>query len=88
MSIMLSLLAYSKHAALNEGNAGNAYWSPDKKVFYLSGRPIAIERFRTMAQSIEAEVEDTFWQMCWVDRMADRFTVDLAQIQDDVIFII
>ena len=25
MSIMLSLLAYSKHAALNEGNAGNAY---------------------------------------------------------------
>ena len=25
ISIMLSLLAYSKHAALNEGNAGNAY---------------------------------------------------------------
>ena len=25
ISIMLSLLAYSKHAALNESNAGNAY---------------------------------------------------------------
>ena len=25
ISIMLSLLAYSKHAALNEGNASNAY---------------------------------------------------------------
>jgi hypothetical protein len=25
MSEMLSLLAYGKHAALNEGNAGNAY---------------------------------------------------------------
>jgi hypothetical protein len=86
MSIMLSLLAYGKHAALNEGNAGNAYWSPDKKVFYLSGRPIVIERFRAMAQSMEAEVEDTFWQMCWVDCVADRFTVDLAQIQDDVTF--
>ncbi|KAB2099620.1 hypothetical protein AG0111_0g12033 [Alternaria gaisen] len=59
MSIMLSLLAYGKHAALNEGNAGNAYWSPDKKVFYLSGRPIVIERFRAMAQSMEAEAEDT-----------------------------
>jgi len=86
MSIILSLLAYGKHAALNEGNAGNAYWSPDKKIFYLSGRPIVIERFRAMAQSIEAEVEDKFWQMCWVDCRADRFTVDLAQIQDDVTF--
>jgi hypothetical protein len=61
MSIMLSLLAYGKHAALNEGNAGNAYWSPDKKVFYLSGWLIVIERFRAMAQSMEAEAEDTFW---------------------------
>jgi hypothetical protein len=25
MSKMISLLAYSKHAVLNEGNAGNAY---------------------------------------------------------------
>jgi hypothetical protein len=25
MSEMISLLAYRKHAALNEGNAGNAY---------------------------------------------------------------
>ena len=60
MSIMLSLLAYSKHAALNEGNAGNAYWSRDKKIFYLRGRPIRIKRFRTIVQSIEAEVEDKF----------------------------
>jgi hypothetical protein len=39
MSEMISLLVYSKHAALNEGNAGNAYWSPDKKIFYLNGWP-------------------------------------------------
>ncbi|KAE8832105.1 hypothetical protein PTNB85_06497 [Pyrenophora teres f. teres] len=49
MSAMLSLLAYGKHAALNEGNAGNAYWSPDKKTFYLNGRPIVVERFCKMA---------------------------------------
>jgi hypothetical protein len=49
MSAMISLLAYSKHAALNEGNASNAYWSPDKKIFYLNGWLIVIERFRKMA---------------------------------------
>jgi hypothetical protein len=45
ISKMISLLVYSKHAALNEGNAGNAYWLQDKKIFYLNGRPIVIERF-------------------------------------------
>jgi hypothetical protein len=60
MSAMISLLAYGKHAALNEGNAGNAYWLPDKKIFYLNGRPIVIERFRKMAQSIEAELVEMF----------------------------
>jgi hypothetical protein len=49
MSAMISLLAYSKHAALNEGNTGNAYWSPDKKIFYLNSWLIVIERFRKMA---------------------------------------
>jgi hypothetical protein len=52
ISKMISLLAYSKHAALNEGNAGNAYWSLDKKIFYLNGQPIVVERFRKMAQDI------------------------------------
>jgi hypothetical protein len=45
ISEMISLLAYSKHAALNKGNAGNAYWSQDKKIFYLNRRPIVIKRF-------------------------------------------
>ncbi|KAH8686641.1 hypothetical protein GQ44DRAFT_553877, partial [Phaeosphaeriaceae sp. PMI808] len=39
MSEMLSLLAYSKYIGMNEGNSGNAYWSEDKKIFYLNGRP-------------------------------------------------
>jgi hypothetical protein len=49
MSEMISLLVYSKHAALNEGNASNAYWSLDKKIFYLNGWPIVVERFCKMA---------------------------------------
>jgi len=60
MSEMISLLAYSKHAALNKGNAGNAYWSQDKKIFYLNRRPIIIKRFQQMAQSMEAEVVEQF----------------------------
>ncbi|KAH6643244.1 hypothetical protein C7974DRAFT_431476 [Boeremia exigua] len=85
-SEMISLLAYSKHAALNKGNAGNAYWSLDKKIFYLNGRPIVIERFHQMAQSMQAEVVEQFWQLCWVNTAADRFSIDLAQISDDVTF--
>ena len=57
MSEALSLLAYSKHAALAAGNSGNAYWSKDKKIFYLHGRPIYINRFRKMAQDIIAKAE-------------------------------
>ncbi|KAE8823844.1 hypothetical protein HRS9139_09026 [Pyrenophora teres f. teres] len=60
MSAMLSLLAYGKHAALNEGNTSNTYWSPDKKTFYLNGRPIVVERFCKIAQSMEAELEESF----------------------------
>ncbi|KAE8821992.1 hypothetical protein PTNB85_10552 [Pyrenophora teres f. teres] len=60
ISAMLSLLAYGKHAALNEGNTSNTYWSPDKKTFYLNGKPIVVERFYKMAQSIEAELEESF----------------------------
>jgi hypothetical protein len=38
-----------------------------------------IERFRKMAQSMEAEFVERFRQMCWVDNVADRFAIDLAQ---------
>ena len=57
ISEALSLLAYGKHVALAASNAGNAYWSKDKKIFYLHGRPIYISRFRKMAQDIVAEAE-------------------------------
>jgi hypothetical protein len=86
MSAMISLLAYGKHAAMTEGNAGNTYWSPDKKIFYLNGRPIVVQRFCKMAQSMESELVERFWQLCWVDDVAERFIIDLAQVTDDVTF--
>jgi phosphoribosyl-AMP cyclohydrolase len=44
MSETINMLAYSKHVALEAGNASNAYWSRDKKIFYLHGRRIYISR--------------------------------------------
>jgi hypothetical protein len=38
------------------------YWSKDKKIFYLNGRPIFISRFRKMAQDMVAEVKSMLWQ--------------------------
>jgi hypothetical protein len=49
ISEIISLLVYSKHAALNEGNAGNAYWLLDKKIYYLNSRPIIIKDFCKIA---------------------------------------
>jgi hypothetical protein len=86
MSEMISLLAYGKYIGLNAGNSGNANWSEDKKIFYLHGRPIVVERFRIMAQELVAEAEEKLWQLCWVDRAEDRLSIDLASIQDDVTF--
>ncbi|KAI1668018.1 hypothetical protein L13192_07154 [Pyrenophora tritici-repentis] len=86
MSEMISLLAYGKYIGLNAGNSGNASWSKDKKIFYLNGRPIVVERFCTMAQELVVEAEEKLWQLCWVDKAEDRLSIDLAQIQDDVTF--
>ncbi|KAK5111071.1 hypothetical protein LTR85_012290 [Meristemomyces frigidus] len=48
MSTMISLLAYSKHIALNTGNSASTQWSRDMKVLRLHGKPIVVERFREM----------------------------------------
>jgi hypothetical protein len=45
-----------------------------------------VQRFCKMAQSIESELVERFWQLCWVDDVAERFTIDLAQVTDNVIF--
>jgi hypothetical protein len=87
MSETLRLLAYGKYVALAAGNSGNAYWSMDKKIFYLHGRPIYISRFRKMAQNMVAEVEQMLWEeLFWVTREEDRFAVKLKRLVDDVTF--
>jgi hypothetical protein len=84
MSEMLSLLAYGKHIAHSQGNTGNAYWSEDKKIFYLNGRLIVIVRFCKMAQSIITDVSQQLWSLLWVRNIEDRFFINLVKIEDDI----
>jgi superfamily II DNA helicase RecQ len=87
MSEMIGLLAYGKSVALAAGNSGNAYWSKDKKIFYLNGRPISINRFCEMARDIVAETERMLWQeLLWVAQGSERFAISLDQVTDDVTF--
>lgn len=87
ISEMLSLLAYGKFVALNAGNSGNVYWSRDKAIFYLGGRPIVISQFQQMARDIVSEAADMLWQeLLWVSDPTERFIVELDRIVDDVTF--
>lgn len=87
MSEAISLLAYGKSIAMSAGNSGNAYWSKDKAIFYLNGRPVHIARFRQMARDLVAEVEQMLWEeLLWIADTRDRFDVKLERIVDDVTF--
>ena len=35
---------------------------------------------------MQAKVVEQFWQLCWVDTVADCFAINLAWILDDVTF--
>jgi hypothetical protein len=39
-----------------------------------------------MAQSILEDVIEQLWPLCWVDSVANRVTIDLAMVEDDVSF--
>ena len=87
ISKALSLLAYSKYVAMTAGNLGNAYWSKDKKIFYLNSRPIYISQFRKMAQDMVAEAEQMLWEeLLWTTKAEDQFVIKLKQLVDDVTF--
>jgi hypothetical protein len=86
MSEALNLLAMGKHIGLNAGNSGNAYWSEDKKTFYLNSWLILVSRFCKMAQDLVAETCEKLWELCWVDDRKDWVALDLKQVVDDVMF--
>jgi len=87
MSTMISLLAYGKAIALNHNNPGSVFWSKDKKTVFLHGRPIVIERFRSMIRDAVTEAERMLWEeLMWVYGREGRFTIALDKVEDDVTF--
>jgi hypothetical protein len=92
MSVMLSLLSYAKFVLLRTPGsiAGSMWWSLDQQTFFLKGRRIELERFRTMAHGVIAEAAQVLWeQVLWVlkDQDSSRRSIELAAIQDDVTII-
>ncbi|UPX10345.1 uncharacterized protein EKO05_0001009 [Ascochyta rabiei] len=58
ISAIISMLAYRKHVALIASNLGNAYWSADKQIFYLTSQQIKVSRFCKMAQDLATETSE------------------------------
>jgi hypothetical protein len=84
---MLSLLAYSKHIALNSANAPMALWSRDRDTLYMRGQPILLTGFQAMVAGILQQAEDYLWhELLWTSVQAERFQIPLGIIQDDVTF--
>jgi hypothetical protein len=87
MSTMISLLAYGKHIAMNEGNAGMVSWSQDRQTLYYKGLPIEMTAFQSMIQDVIARATTMLWEdLMWVSDPASRFDIPLEQVRDDVSF--
>ena len=87
MSTMISLLAYGKHIAMNEGNAGMVSWSRNRQTLYYKGLPIEMAAFRSMVHGAIARATQMLWEnLMWVQDESQRFDVPLEHVQDDVSF--
>jgi hypothetical protein len=86
MSEVLNMLAYGKYVGLTAGNSGNAYWSEDKKTFYLNSQPILVSCFCKTVQDLVVETSEKLWELCWINDRKDRVALDLKQVVDDVTF--
>lgn len=87
MSTMISLLAYGKYIAMNEGNAGMISWSQDRQTMYYRGFPIVLTDFRFMIHDIVARATKVLWEeLMWVKDEQDRWTVPLDKVEDDITF--
>ncbi|KAH5441620.1 hypothetical protein HBI60_255780 [Parastagonospora nodorum] len=84
-SIMISLLAYAKHIAFNKSNEADTLWSQDYTILYFRGRPLVIERFKSMVLGLVEAGQNNLWEdLMFVPLAANRFSLPIATIQDDV----
>jgi hypothetical protein len=86
-SNMISLLAYSKHIALNHGNAGSVFWIQEGRIMQLHGAQIVMEKFKWMVGKAIGDAEDLFWQrLMWTTNPSDRLAIDIGNLTDDITF--
>jgi hypothetical protein len=86
MSKMLSMLAYSKHIAMNHSNAGAVFWSDDRSVMTYKGNAIGLEQFSRFARDIVGEAEEKLWSDVLKTTKDERFSISLETLKDDVTF--
>jgi hypothetical protein len=86
-SNMISLLAYSKHIALNHGNAGSVFWIQEGRIMKLHGAHIVMEKFKEMVGKAIGDAEDLFWQrLMWTTDPSGRLSLDIDNLTDDITF--
>ncbi|KAK5189319.1 hypothetical protein LTR47_011879 [Exophiala xenobiotica] len=87
MSEFINLLAYGKYIALNTSNAGSITWSRDGEIIYFHGLSIPLNSFRSMVINNIEHAEELLWrELMWTSDSAQRFTVDLDKLEDDLPF--
>ena len=86
MSKMLSMLAYSKHIAMNHSNAGVVFWSDDRSVMTYKGNAIGLEQFSRFVRDIVGEAEEKLWSDILKTTREERFSIQLETLKDDVTF--
>lgn len=86
MAHMVSLLAYSKHIALNHTNAGAISWSRDGREMQYRGQPISLVRFRILVDRVLEEAEGMLWRQLLWQTDQQRFEIPIDQLEDDVTF--
>jgi hypothetical protein len=83
---MISLLAYGKYLAVDNGNARANFWEKEDKVMKLHGMRIIIDKVKSMVDRSITDAEDLLWErLLWMEG-GNRFEIDKNALEDDIRF--
>lgn len=80
MSTVISLLAYSKTIAMNEGNAGAVIWLLNRETLFVYGSRVEM---RMVHNFLCSTTEILLRDLMWVANH-DQFAVDVDVIVDNI----
>ncbi|KAG8664718.1 uncharacterized protein FPOAC1_013498 [Fusarium poae] len=85
MGYILSLLLFGKKIARETGSRLMVSWSKQGEMMYFMGRPILMDKLRTMVAMMTVDAEDLLWgQLMFKEGDDKRFVIPLAGIEDDL----